>query len=223
MNRPDIPTIEKPTAAGATAIAEAPPPPEPAADPPGPLMLNFRAIDMTGDQLLQLCADNGDLRIELTAEKELIIMPPTNMTTGWQNGRLTTRLCVWTEQDGTGLCFDSSAGFTLPNGAMRSADAAWITRERWESLSETEQHGFSPIAPDFVAELLSPSDRLPVAQAKMVEYIENGVRLGWLIDPTQRRVYIYRPGQPVETLENPETVSGEPVLPGFTLNLADIW
>ena len=223
MNRPDIPTIERPTATGATAIAEAPPPPEPSADPPGPLILNIRAIEITDDQLLRICADNRDLRIELTAEKELIIMPPANPTTSWQNGKLSLRIGLWAEQDGTGLCFDSSAGFTLPNGAMRSPDASWITRERWETLDEADRHKFSPITPDFVAELRSPSDRLPTAQAKMEEYIKNGVRLGWLIDPPQRRVYIYRPDQPLETLENPETVSGEPVLPGFTLNLADIW
>ena len=222
MNRPDIPIIERPTIAGATATAEAPPP-EPAADPPGPLTLNIRAIEMTDDQLLQLCADNRDLRIELTAEKELIIMPPANPTTSWKNGKLSLRIGLWAEQDGTGLCFDSSAGFTFPNGAMRSPDASWIARERWEALDEDDRHKFSHIAPDFVAELLSPSDRLPVAQAKMVEYIDNGVRLGWLIDSPQRRVYIYCPGQPVEILENPETVSGEPALPGFALNLADIW
>ena len=207
----------------ATATLEAPPLPETGEGLPNPLTLNIRAIEMTDDQLLQLCADNGDLRIELTAEKELIIMPPANPTTSSKNGALTAQFYFWSKQDGTGICFDSSAGFTFPNGAMRSPDASWIARERWEALDEDDRHKFSPIAPDFVAELRSPSDRLPTAQAKMEEYIENGVRLGWLIDPTQRRVYSYRPGQPVETLENPETVSGEPVLPGFTLNLADIW
>ena len=217
MNRPD----DIGASAGATATAEAPAPE--AAYLPSPLTLDFRAIEMTDDQLVQFCADNRELRIELTAKKELIIMPPTNMATGWQNVRLSTLICIWTEQDGTGLCFDSSTGFTLPNGAMRSADAAWIARERWESLDEADRHRFSHIVPDFVVELRSPTDRLATLQAKMAEYIENGVRLGWLIDPQQRRVYIYRPGQPAETLENPETVSGESVLPGFTLNLRDIW
>ena len=207
----------------ATATLEAPPLPETGEGLPNPLTLNIRAIEMTDDQLLQLCADNGELRIELTAEKELIIMPPANPTTSWKNGALTAQIYIWSKQYGTGICFDSSAGFTFPNGAMRSPDASWIARERWEALDEDDRHKFSHIAPDFVAELRSPSDRLPVAQAKMVEYIDNGVRLGWLIDPTQRRVYIYSPGQPVEILENPETVSGEPVLPGFTLNLVDIW
>ena len=207
----------------ATATLEAPPLPETGEGLPIPLTLNIRAIEMTDDQLLQICADNGDLRIELTAEKELIIMPPANPTTGLKNGEIFGQLYIWSKQDGTGLCFDSSSGFTFPNGAMRSPDASWIARERWEALDEDDRHKFSHIAPDFVAELRSPSDRLPTAQAKMAEYIENGVRLGWLIDPPQRRVYIYRPGQPVEILENPETVSGEPVLPGFTLNLVDIW
>ena len=216
MNRNDA------TAAGVLTV-EAPPLPETGECLPNPLALNIRAIEMTDDQLLQFCADNGDLRIELTAQKELIIMPPANPTTGLKNGEISGQLYIWSKQDGTGLCFDSSSGFTFPNGAMRSPDASWIARERWEALDEDDRHKFSHIAPDFVAELRSPSDRLPVAQAKMEEYIENGVRLGWLIDPTQRMVYIYRPGQPVETLENPETVSGEPVLPGFTLNLADIW
>ena len=210
------------TAAGVLTV-EAPPLPETGEGLPNPLALNIRAIEMTDEQLLQFCADNGELRIELTAEKELIIMPPANPTTSSKNGALTAQIYIWSKQDATGLCFDSSAGFTFPNGAMRSPDASWIARERWEAMDDDDRHKFSPIAPDFVAELRSPSDRLPVAQAKMEEYIDNGVRLGWLIDPPQRRVYIYRPGQPVETLENPETVSGEPVLPGFTLNLADIW
>ena len=217
MNRPEIRT-----SSGATATAEAPDPAPEAAYLPSPLTLDFRAIEMTDDQLVQFCADNRELRIELTAKKELIIMPPVNPTTSWQNGKLSMRIGIWAEQDGSGICFDSSAGFTLPNGAMRSADASWITRERWESLDEAERYRFSHIVPDFVAELCSPSDRLATLQEKMAEYTENGVRLGWLIDPRQQRVYVYRPGQPVEVLENPETVSGEAVLPGFTLNLRDI-
>ena len=222
MNRPGIGA-----GGGAAATAEAAvtteAPAGRAAHPPGALALNFRAIDMTDEQLVRFCADNRDLRIELTAERELIVMPPANMTTGWQNARLSARLCLWTERDGAGLCFDSSAGFTLPNGAVRSADAAWMARERWEALGEAERHGFSRIVPDFVAELRSPSDSLATLQAKMAEYLENGVRLGWLIDPLRRRVHVYRPGQPVETLEDPETVSGETVLPGFTLDLRDVW
>ena len=219
MNRPDDIGI----GGGATVTAAPPAPAPPATHLPSPLTLDFRAIEMTDDQLVQFCADNRELRIELTAKKELIIMPPANMTTGWQNGKLFLRIGNWAEQDGSGLCFDSSSGFTLPNGAMRSSDAAWIAWERWESLDEAERYRFSHIAPDFAAELRSQSDRLATLQSKMAEYIENGVRLGWLIDPRQRRVYVYRPGQSVETLENPETVSGEAVLPGFTLNLREIW
>ena len=221
MNRPNIGA-----GGSATTTAESPAPAVQEAQAthlPTRLALNIRPIAMTDDQLLQFCADNGDLRIELTAEKELIIMPPANPDTSWKNGEIFFQLNLWSKQDGRGLSFDSSAGFTFPNGAMRSADAAWIARERWESLSEAEQRRFSRITPDFVAELLSPSDSLRTAQSKMAEYLENGVRLGWLIDPRHRRVYIYRPGQPVATLENPETVSGESVLPGFTLNLREIW
>ena len=218
MNRPDTRTV-----AGATATAEAPAPASEATYLPSPLTLNFRAIEMTDDQLVQFCADNRELRIELTAKKELIIMPPANPTSSQENSSLTAQIYFWTKRDGRGLCFDSSAGFTFPNGAMRSPDASWIARERWESLDAADRRRFSHIAPDFVTELRSPSDRLATLQAKMAEYIENGVRLGWLIDPRQRRVYVYRPGQPVQTLENPETVSGESVLPGFTLNLREIW
>ena len=211
------------TSGGATATVAPPAPSVQAEYLPNPLTLDFRAIKMTDDQLVQFCADNRELRIELTAKKELIIMLPAIPATSWQNGKLSMQIGIWAKKDGSGLCFDSSAGFTLPNSAMRSADAAWIARERWEALDEAEQYRFSHIAPDFVTELCSPSDCLATLQAKMAEYIENGVRLGWLIDPQQRQVYVYRPGQPVETLENPETVSGESVLPGFTLNLREIW
>ena len=129
------------------------------------------------------------------------------------------------EADGTGLVFDSTAGFTLPNGAIRSPDASWILKERWAELSEEEKHKFARIVPDFVVELRSPSDRLRDVLAKMQEYMDNGVRLGWLIDPLDpgRRVYVYRPGVPVEELERPESLSGEPELPGFTLDMAPIW
>ena len=220
MNRPEIRTSGGATA---TATAEALAPTVPAEYLPSPLALDFRAIEMTDDQLVQFCADNRELRIELTSKKELIIMPPANPTSSQENSSLNAQLYFWTKQDGSGLCFDSSAGFTFPNGAMRSPDASWIARERWESLDAAERYRFSHIVPDFVVELRSPTDRLVTLQAKMAEYIENGVRLGWLIDPQRRRVYIYRPGQPVAMLQNPETISGESVLPGFTLNLRDIW
>ena len=187
------------------------------------LALNFRAVKMTPAQFLQLCADNGDLRMELTAERELIVMPPTGLITGLRNGDLIYQLGHWSHRDGTGVFFDSNAGYTLPNGAIRAPDASWLLRPRWESLTPAEQAGFAPICPDFVIELRSPSDSLAVVQAKMAEYIDNGARLGWLIDPQARRVYVYRPGRPVAMLDAPETVSGDPELPGFVLDLTEIW
>jgi Uma2 family endonuclease len=188
-----------------------------------PIALDMHSVPLTDAQFYQICADNKDLRLELTAQGELIIIPPTGSLTGWRNARINYYLTARAEQDGTGLTFDSSTGFTLPNGAKRSPDAAWIKRERWESLSEKEQEGFAPLCPNFVVELRSPDDSLWVLQEKMAEYIENGAQLGWLLDPKARRVYIYRPGASVELLDNPETISGESVLPGFTLRLKDIW
>ena len=187
------------------------------------LVLDFSAIEMTGDQFLVFCARNGDLRFELTAKKELIIMPPANPDTGWHNSLLNARLFNWARQDGSGMTFDSSTAFTFPNGAVRSPDASWVTKARREALPEAERWRFSHLAPDFALELRSPSDRLPELRAKMAEYIDNGVRLGWLIDPANRTVEIYRRDRDVELLEQPATVSGEPVLPGFELNLEEIW
>jgi len=188
-----------------------------------PLVLDFSAVEMTDDQLVKFCADNGDLRIELTAERKLIVMPPANPETSSKNYSINGELYVWSKQDGTGVGFESSAGFTLPNGAVRSPNASWMSKERWEAVPEDDKLRFSHVAPDFVAELRSPPDSLAILQNKMEEYIENGVRLGWLIDPFQRQVHIYRPGQTVEVLEYPASVSGESVLPGFVLNLQEIW
>lgn len=190
---------------------------------PYKLALNIRALEMTEEQFLHLCSDNGDLRLELTAKKELIMMPPAGGTTSWRNGNLNADLVIWARRDGTGIAFDATAGFTLPNGAVRSPDASWILLSRWEALSSMQQDRFAPIAPDFVIELRSPSDALTDLQEKMTEYLENGVRLGFLLDPRQRRVHVYRPGEPVEVLEDPATVSGGPVLPGFVLDLTAIW
>ncbi len=187
------------------------------------LVLDISALDMTEDQFFKLCADNGDLRLELTAKRELIIVPPTGLESGSNELELAMQLGIWSGQDGTGRAFGPSAGYTLPNGAVRAPDASWMPMSRWESLSRVEQSSFGHTFPDFVIELGSPSDRLTVVQAKMVEYMENGVHLGWLIDPQNKRVYVYRPGQPVETLEGPDTISGDPVLPGFVLNLGKIW
>ena len=197
--------------------------PAPAHALPYRLALNIHAIEMTEDQFLQLCSDNGDLRLELTAERELIIMPPVWSETGWQEHELALQVGVWAKQDGTGRVFSPSAGFTLPNGAVRAPDVSWILLSRWESLSRPEQRAFSHICPDFVIELRSSSDSLTDLQNKMAEYLENGVRLGWLIDPQSKQVYVYRTGQPVEILDKPDTVSGDPVLPGFVLHLNAIW
>ena len=180
-------------------------------------------IDMTDDQFFQLCQNNRELRFERNANGELIIMSPAGGETGNRNGRLNQQLFNWTDADGTGIAFDSSTGFKLPNGADRSPDASWIKLERWDALTDEEKRKFPPICPDFVIELLSPSDSLKTTQEKMKEYIDNGVRLGILINRKSRQVEIYRPGKEVEVLNSPVTVSGEDVLKGFVLNLGMIW
>ena len=186
-------------------------------------MLNVQSVHLTDEQFHRLCEDNRDLRFELTAQRELLIMSPTGTKTGWRSSRINQRLATWSEQDGTGMAFDSSTGFTLPNGAKRSPDAAWVGREMWESLTEEEQEGFAPICPDFAIELRSPTDRLADLQEKMREYIENGTQLGWLFDPKSKRAYIYRPNKPEELLENPSSMDGEHVLPGFVFDPREIW
>ncbi len=150
-------------------------------------------------------------------------MPPAGSETGRRNNKLAVRVGTWAEADGTGVAFDSSAGFILPNGAIRSPDASWVKKERWEALSKNQQEGFAPLCPDFVVELRSPTDRLVDLHSKMQEYIDNGAHLGWLIDPIDKRAYVYRPGQPVESLDNPATLSGDPVLPGFVLPVHELW
>lgn len=180
-------------------------------------------IEMTDEQFFKLCQANRDLRFERTAKGELIIMPPTGGETGNRNGKITQQLFNWTDADGSGIAFDSSTCFKLPNGADRSPDAAWIKLEKWNTLTDEQKEKFPPISPDFVIELLSPSDSLKVAQEKMREYIDNGVRLGILINRKSRQVEIYRTGKEVEVLESPATVSGEDVLNSFVLNLGMIW
>jgi len=186
------------------------------------LTINARALNLTEERFFNLCQDNRDLRLELTAQGELIVMGPTTTETGRRNANLNFQLCLWARQDGTGECFDSSAGFTLPNGARVSPDASWVRRDRYEALTAEEREQFAPLCPDFVAELRSKTDRLARLQTRMMEYIENGARLGWLLDPAAHRVYIYRPGQEVATLDAPETIAGNPVLPGFVLQLQDV-
>ncbi|HEX5885311.1 MAG TPA: Uma2 family endonuclease [Pyrinomonadaceae bacterium] len=178
---------------------------------------------VTPEQFERLCAEYRELRLELTSTGELIVMPPEDSESGRRSFDLTTQLGVWSRQDAAGVGFGSSAGFTLPNGAIRSPDAAWIKREKWDSLTEQQKEKFAPICPDFVVELRSPSDNLTQLYLKMFEYLENGVSLGWLIDPLKRQVYVYRPNQETVVLENPETVSGDPLLPGFKLNLTELW
>jgi Uma2 family endonuclease len=189
-----------------------------------PLVVHLRpVIGMTEDEFFRFCQINRDLRIERSAQGEMIIMPPAWSETGARNASITFQVAVWAKQDRTGIIFDSSAGFTLPNGAVRSPDTSWIKRERFEALTKEERQKFAHICPDFVIELRSETDRLPAVQAKMREYMENGARLGFLIDPRTRRVHVYRPGRRVEILRDPEAVSGEPVLPGFALDLHEIW
>jgi len=178
---------------------------------------------VTPEQFEQLCAEYSDLRLELTSTGELIVMPPTGLKTSRLNSNLITQLGVWCRQDRTGVCLDSNGGFTLPNGTIRSADAAWIKMENWDSLTEQQKESFARICPDFVVELRSQSNSLTQLYLKMFEYLENGASLGWLIDPFKRQVYVYRPGEEVVILDNPETVSADPLLPGFTLNLTELW
>jgi Uma2 family endonuclease len=179
-------------------------------------------IDLTDDQFFQMCQKNRDYKFERTAAGELLIMSPTGGDTSNRNGRLTQQLFNWTDTNELGIAFDSNGGFKLPNGADRSPDASWIKIERWNALTPEQQEKFAPICPDFVVELRSPSDSLKDLQEKMQEYIANGAQLGWLIDRKNKRVEIYHPGKDVEILDNPVSLSGEDVLPGFVLHLQQI-
>lgn len=186
------------------------------------LILNLRpTLELTEEQFFQICQNNRDLRLERTEEGELIIMPPTGWESGNRNIKLSARLEIWTDADHTGLAFDSSTAFILPNGAIRSPDASWVRRERIEALNP-DPAKFLPLAPDFAAKLRSASDNLNTLQQKMQEYLDCGVRLGWLIDPQNQQVEIYRLGQDVEVLQSPTSLSGEDILPGFVLDLAGI-
>jgi Uma2 family endonuclease len=188
------------------------------------IMLDLRpVVSLTDEQFYDLCRANGELRIERTAEGEMSIMSPTGGDTSRRNAQLIAQLVAWANQDQTGVPFDSSGGFRLPNGAIRSPDAAWVRWVPWDKLTEQQKEKFIPLCPDFVVELRSATDSLPELQAKMEEYAANGAQLGWLIDPQERRVYVYRPQAQEEVLDDPETVSGDPVLKGFVLNLRDIW
>lgn len=180
-------------------------------------------IDLTDEQFFQLCQNNRDLRFERTATGEVIIIPPTGSETGDRNADLTYQLRAWSRQNRIGKSFDSSTGFKLPNGAERSPDASWVKMERWNALTQAQKERFAPLCPDFVVKLMSPSDSIEKTRAKMREYMDNGARLGWLINRQQQQVEIYRPNREVEILQSPQTLSGEDVLPGFVLDLAAIW
>ena len=186
------------------------------------LTLDCRSLELTDEQFYQLCINNEDLRIERNADGDLLIMPPTGGETGNRNGRLIQQLFNWSDRNATGIAFDSSTGFKLPNGANRSPDASWLPLAKWDGLTSDEKQRFIPLCPDFVIELLSPSDNLSKTQAKLQEYIDNGTKLGWLINRSQKQVEIYRQGQ-VDVLNLPDDLSGEDVLIGFTLDLQPIW
>ena len=175
------------------------------------------------EEFLEFCRRNPDARIERESNGEIIVMAPAFTETGGMNMSLSFFVASWARQDGTGRAFESSTGFTLPNRALRSPDASWVSFERWNGLSDEERAGFAKISPDFVVELRSTSDSLPKVRAKMDEYMENGSLLGWLIDPIERKVYIYHPKHGVEVLDDPAEISGEDVMPGFILKLTEIW
>ncbi len=188
------------------------------------LTLNLHsAIELTDERFEQICQSNRDLRFERTSTGELVVMSPAGSDTGRQNLGLSGQLWLWNRQVLLGVSFDSSAGFTLPNGAIRSPDASWIKQERWDALNASQKRKFAPICPDFVIELCSPSDRLVEVEAKMQEYLDNGTRLGWLIDPESKSAQIYRQNQTVEVQNAPNSLSGEDILPGFELDLQEIW
>ena len=180
-------------------------------------------LDISDEQFFQICQKNSDLRFERNAQGDITIMAPAGSETGMRNSDLNADIVIWNRRKKLGVTFDSSAGFKLPNGADRSPDSSWILKERWEALTPEQRSRFAPICPDFVMELMSPSDSLKTTQAKMQEYQENGARLGWLINRKDRQVEVYRIGQPVEILKSPTTLSGEDVLPDFVLDLAAIW
>ncbi|WP_017328403.1 Uma2 family endonuclease [Synechococcus sp. PCC 7336] len=178
---------------------------------------------LASDQFYDLCRANPDWKLERTAEGDLVVMAPTGGETGARNASLLMKLGLWNEQSQLGIVFDSSTGFHLPNGADRSPDAAWIKRDRWNALTPQQREKFPPLAPDFAMELMSPSDNLAEARAKLQEYIDNGVQLGWLLNRGTKQVEIYRPGQPKEMLQQPTQLLGSPILPDFVLKLDGFW
>lgn len=192
--------------------------------PNAPLVLSMRPpAKLTDEQFMAFCAQNRDLRIERSAEGDLIIMSPVKGDGGIKESELIRQLANWALQDATGRPFSSSSGFKLPNGAERSPDAAWVSRKRLAALTPEERDRFIPLCPEFVVELRSPTDGLSTLKNKMKEYMANGAQLGWLLDPRQRRVYLYRPGLPEVRLDNPATLAGDPLLPGFVLDVRRVF
>ena len=181
------------------------------------------ALKFTDEEFEQIVEFNKELRLELTAEGKLIIMSPTGGETGNRNFEIYIDLGIWNRKYRLGKAFDSSTGFKLPNGATRSPDASWIKMERWDALTPQQRKKYLPLCPDFAVELVSESDDVEDTRKKMREYIENGLRLGWLINPKDKQVEIYRAGKEVEVLDSPDRLSGEDVLTGFTLHLQVIF
>jgi Uma2 family endonuclease len=191
--------------------------------PPLVVRMPASVVAMNEDQFFDFCQANRELRIERTADGDILIMCPAGWSSGRRNAIITTRLSNWAERDGTGVVVDSSTGFRLPNGATRSPDAAWVLTSRLKPFSIAEKEKFLPLCPDFVIELKSSTDRIADLKNKLEEYVENGARLGWLLNPEVRQVLVYRPGRAVEVLDHPEAASAEPELPGFALDLKPIW
>lgn len=188
-----------------------------------PLVLKPGPLKIKDDEFFAFCQANRDVRIERTAKGDLVIMAPTGGESGSRSSEINYALRQWAKQGNRGVAFDASTGFILPNGAMRSPDASWVLRSRLAELTEGQKQKFLPLCPEFVVELRSPSDRLRDLQDKMEEYVANGAQLGWLIDPTQREVHVYQPDVAPLLLSQPSRVTGDPVLPGFVLDMAEIW
>lgn len=187
------------------------------------LTINLKQFVATSDEFFDLCQANPTLQMERTAAGEVVIMSPIGSKNSARNAGITAQLWIWNDETQLGITFDSSGGFHLPNGADRSPDAAWVSQERWHGLTARQQQKFAPICPDFVVELRSSLDSIEELRDKMQEYLDNGARLGWQIDPETRTIEIYEPGEEVEILYNPERVAGDPVLPGFILNIKRVW
>jgi Uma2 family endonuclease len=182
----------------------------------------YPTLELTDEQFALICSTNRDLKLERTATGELVIMPPTGGETGKKNSSINAQLWLWNQQEQLGEVFDSSTGFKLPNGATRSPDAAWIEKTRWNSLTAEQQQQFIPLCPDFVIELRFNLDNLSELQKKMQEYVDNGLLLGWLIDPQNQQVLVYQQNCSVKIIARPTNLSGEKILLGFILNLVDI-